>query len=252
MLFSLNRKKLEMPGRRGRAARPRHPDAGRRGAPFRPRDAADAAVPPRHRAGDVRHGLLLGRRARLLGAAGRLHHRRGLRGRPHAEPDVRRSLLGAHRPQRSGARRVRSGRRSPTTTLLKTFWEGHDPTQGMRQGNDIGTQYRSGIYTFSDAQRTAAEASRDEYAAALKAARARRDHDRDRRRAAPSTTPRTTTSSTWPRSPTATAASAAPASPARSGWPREAHRADRRRRGRRGCPRAPVRSSLPRTVGRSR
>jgi peptide-methionine (S)-S-oxide reductase len=41
--------------------------------------------------------------------------------------------------------------------LLKTFWEGHDPTQGMRQGNDRGTQYRSGIYVFNEAQREAAE-----------------------------------------------------------------------------------------------
>jgi peptide-methionine (S)-S-oxide reductase len=45
--------------------------------------------------------------------------------------------------------------------LLKTFWENHDPTQGMRQGNDAGTQYRSGIYYYNDAQRHAAEASRD-------------------------------------------------------------------------------------------
>ncbi len=44
--------------------------------------------------------------------------------------------------------------------LLKTFWEGHDPTQGMRQGNDMGTQYRSGIYTFTAAQAEAAEASK--------------------------------------------------------------------------------------------
>ncbi len=51
--------------------------------------------------------------------------------------------------------------------LLKTFWESHDPTQGMRQGNDIGTQYRSGIYATSPAQRHAAEASRDAYQAAL-------------------------------------------------------------------------------------
>ena len=48
-------------------------------------------------------------------------------------------------------------------TLLKTFWESHDPTQGMRQGNDIGTQYRSGIYTFTPAQRQAAEASKAMY-----------------------------------------------------------------------------------------
>jgi peptide-methionine (S)-S-oxide reductase len=51
--------------------------------------------------------------------------------------------------------------------LLKLFWESHDPTQGMRQGNDVGTQYRSGIYYFDDAQRAAAERSRDEYQRAL-------------------------------------------------------------------------------------
>ena len=53
--------------------------------------------------------------------------------------------------------------------LLKTFWESHDPTQGMRQGNDIGTQYRSAIYTFDDAQRKAAEASKAAYQKALSA-----------------------------------------------------------------------------------
>lgn len=51
--------------------------------------------------------------------------------------------------------------------LLKAFWENHDPTQGMRQGNDIGTQYRSGIYLTDPAQRVAAEASKDAYAKAL-------------------------------------------------------------------------------------
>ena len=53
--------------------------------------------------------------------------------------------------------------------LLRVFWENHDPTQGMRQGNDVGTQYRSGIYTFSPAQRAAAEASNAAYAKALAA-----------------------------------------------------------------------------------
>jgi peptide-methionine (S)-S-oxide reductase len=50
-----------------------------------------------------------------------------------------------------------------TEQLLKTFWESHDPTQGMRQGNDRGTQYRSGIYVFNDEQRKAAEVSRGFY-----------------------------------------------------------------------------------------
>ncbi len=54
--------------------------------------------------------------------------------------------------------------------ILRTFWEGHDPTQGMRQGNDRGTQYRSGIYVFDAAQRAAAEASRDAMAPRLRAA----------------------------------------------------------------------------------
>nr|MCU0909444.1 peptide-methionine (S)-S-oxide reductase MsrA [Paracoccaceae bacterium] len=54
--------------------------------------------------------------------------------------------------------------------LLRTFWENHDPTQGMRQGNDVGTQYRSGVYTTTDAQARAAEASRAVYAHRLRAA----------------------------------------------------------------------------------
>lgn len=51
--------------------------------------------------------------------------------------------------------------------LLRTFWENHDPTQGMRQGADVGTQYRSGIYYYDEAQRVAAERSRDDYQKAL-------------------------------------------------------------------------------------
>jgi len=57
--------------------------------------------------------------------------------------------------------------RIPYEELLRVFWESHDPTQGMRQGNDIGTQYRSGIYLFSASQRQAADASRAAYADAL-------------------------------------------------------------------------------------
>lgn len=56
-----------------------------------------------------------------------------------------------------------------TEQVLATFWESHDPTQGMRQGNDVGTQYRSGIYTSTEAQRVAAEASKAAYGKALAA-----------------------------------------------------------------------------------
>ncbi len=51
--------------------------------------------------------------------------------------------------------------------VLQLFWEGHDPTQGMRQGNDVGTQYRSGVYTYTDAQQEAALASRERFQTAL-------------------------------------------------------------------------------------
>lgn len=54
--------------------------------------------------------------------------------------------------------------------LLKTFWENHNPTQGMRQGNDAGTQYRSGVYTYNDSQAAAATASKSTYQSALSAA----------------------------------------------------------------------------------
>lgn len=54
--------------------------------------------------------------------------------------------------------------------ILRVFWENHNPTQGMRQGNDTGTQYRSGVYTYSDEQRKLAESSRDAYQSELDAA----------------------------------------------------------------------------------
>jgi peptide-methionine (S)-S-oxide reductase len=75
--------------------------------------------------------------------------------------------------------------------LLKTFWESHDPTQGMRQGNDVGTQYRSGIYTSNAAQRQAAEASKAMYEQELKKKQLRRDYHRGHRRSS-SILPRTT------------------------------------------------------------
>lgn len=63
-------------------------------------------------------------------------------------------------------------------TLLKRFWEAHDPTQGFRQGNDTGTQYRSAVYTHSEAQAKAAQASRDAYQQVLTSMRPWRHHHR--------------------------------------------------------------------------
>jgi peptide-methionine (S)-S-oxide reductase len=93
--------------------------------------------------------------------------------------------------------------------LLRLFWENHDPTQGMRQGNDQGTQYRSAIYTVDEAQRAAAD--RVSWRSPASARSRPRSQKRGR-----STTPSRTTSSTSRRTPTATADSAAPVSPAPS------------------------------------
>ena len=96
--------------------------------------------------------------------------------------------------------------------LLKTFWEAHDPTQGMRQGNDVGTSYRSIILVADDEQRAAAEASKAMYQEGLSAkgygAITTEIVDRPRTR---STTPRTTTSSTSTRIRGATARTTRPA-----------------------------------------
>ena len=101
--------------------------------------------------------------------------------------------------------------RRRTTSCSRIFWESHDPTQGMRQGNDVGTQYRSAIYTFDDAAGGGGRGVARDVPGAARRGGLRRDHDRDPRPRRRSITPRTTTSSTWPRTRAATAASAAPA-----------------------------------------
>jgi peptide-methionine (S)-S-oxide reductase len=70
----------------------------------------------------------------------------------------------------NGVRIVFDPERVSYAELLRVFWEAHDPTQGMRQGNDVGTQYRSAIYTFNDSQHVAAQRSRVAYETELKSA----------------------------------------------------------------------------------
>ncbi len=150
---------------KGSFAGPRRTHAGA-AAPLRERHAARTAVSLRDRAGDVRDGLLLGRRAQVLGRGRRLRTAVGYAGGATPNPTYREVCSGL-----TGHTEVVEVVFDPKAVsyeaLLKLFWENHDPTQGMRQGNDQGTQYRSAIYTHGPEQQRAAEASRDAYARVL-------------------------------------------------------------------------------------
>ena len=143
----------------------------------------------------VRHGLLLGRGS--SGRSGRRDHRGRLCRRLHAEPDLSRSVFRRNRRHAEVVLVAYDPARVSFDALLKTFWESHDPTQGMRQGNDAGTQYRPRSTAASQAQYDAAIASRDGSRKLLPRRLRRRHRDRActgvllRRGRAPVTWPRT-------------------------------------------------------------
>ena len=209
-MWSLRRKSLEIPdGRRG-AARTRGEDAGA-GQALRQRQPLVPPYPGGDGDGLFRPRLLLGRRAHLLAAAGRLHHRGRLCRRPRRPTRPTRKCARGLTGHTEAVLVVYDPKRVSYDALLKAFWESHDPTQGMRQGNDVGTQYRSAIYWTTPEQRSRAEASRVAYDEGAGEGATRRDHDRDRATRRRSITPRIITSNISPRTRWAIAASAAPA-----------------------------------------
>ena len=162
-------------------------------------------------------GCFWGAEKQVLGTGRRrLCHRRRLCRRADAEPDSTRKSAPAAPATTKWCWWCTIRKRFPTRRLLKTFWESHDPTQGMRQGNDVGTQYRSGIYTFTPEQRQAAEASKAMYEQGGSRARATAPSPPRSSTRRSSISPRTITSNISPRIRSAIAGSAAPACRARS------------------------------------
>ena len=168
--------------RRRGAARPAEPPVRRARAPLRARHAARAAVPRGVRAGDLRHGLLLGRGAQVLGGRRRVHDRGRLRGRHHAEPDVRRGVQRPHRSHRGRARRVRPGEDDATTTCCAS--SGRTTTRRRacaRATTSARSTARRSTRFGARAARGGRGVARDVPGAARRESGYGDDHDRDRR-----------------------------------------------------------------------
>ena len=179
--------KLQRPRARRDAARPRPRAAGHPRPPRGARHADPPAVPGGHPHRRLRPRLLLGRRAPLLADA------RASTRPPSATPAAARRTRPTRRraPGRTGHTEAVLVAYDPAKVsyeeLLRVFWEGHDPTQGMRQGNDVGTQYRSAAYWDGE----------DQHARAARLAR-RATRRRSPRRAAARSRPRSPRSTAHP------------------------------------------------------
>ena len=132
----------------------------------------------------VRPGLLLGGRADVLAARGRLLDGRRLRRRSFTRNPTYEEVCSGRTGHSEVVLVVHDPRVVEFEDLLRVFWESHDPTQGMRQGNDVGTQYRSVIFVDGGERLRAAEASRDAYQPGTDGGRLRADHHGDPRGAA--------------------------------------------------------------------
>ena len=194
MLFTRNKREMPrpeeaLPGRDERMPVP--PPCGQR-------QSAGTALPRRARADRSSGWDASGAPSASSGSSRCLHHRRRLRRAAHAEPDLPGSLLGM-----TGHTEVVLVVFDPAQVSLRgaarVFWENHDPTQGMRQGNDVGTQYRSGDLHDRRRAQTRRRGIARRVPEAADRGRLRRDHDRDPARRRRSTTRRATTSSTWRR-----------------------------------------------------
>ncbi len=165
------KKKLEMPSAAEALARPLDADPDRARA-FRPPPAAQGSVSGGLETAMFGMGCFWGAERKFWELGDGIHITAvGYAAGPTPNPTYEEVCSRPDRPQRGRAGGLRSQEDLATSKLLKTFWENHDPTQGMRQGNDVGTQYRSGIYAFTPEQRKAAEASKAMYEKELKARR---------------------------------------------------------------------------------